>query len=171
MSSVQRPYMKYALQNVVSLILPITVLIIVPALIDPHPVAARGWQLFAGILLLLIGLSLMAMTIAGFVRIGKGTLAPWSPPQHLVVQGMYAYVRNPMILGLIIVLLGEALTLSSWAIFLYDVVVYIINMLYFILSEEPGLEKRFGEEYREYKRSVPRWLPRRTAWKPGNRDK
>jgi protein-S-isoprenylcysteine O-methyltransferase Ste14 len=158
---------KSLLQHLGSLILPITVLILVPALIEPHPVIASGLQLGAGILLLLAGLFIMGMTMAGFASIGKGTLAPWSPPQHLVVQGMYAYVRNPMILGVIIVLLGEALLFSSWPILAEAVLVFAMNTVYFIFSEEPGLEKRFGEEYRAYKRNVPRWLPRRTSWKPG----
>lgn len=149
-----------------SLILPVTVLIVVPALIEPHPVLASGLQLAAGALLLLVGLLTMGMTIAGFASIGKGTLVPWSPPQHLVVQGMYAYVRNPMILGVIVVLLGEALTFRSWPIFIEAVIVFVMNTVYFIFSEEPGLEKRFGDEYRAYKRNVPRWLPRRTPWRP-----
>jgi protein-S-isoprenylcysteine O-methyltransferase Ste14 len=156
----------YALKHIASLILPVTVLIIVPALIEPRPVLASGLQLIAGILLLLLGLLIMVMTIASFATIGKGTLAPWSPTQHLVVSGMYAYVRNPMILGVIIVLLGEALALSSWPIFAEAVLVFLINTVYFIYSEEPGLEKRFGEEYRMYEQHVPRWLPRRTPWEP-----
>ncbi len=79
---------------------------------------------------------------------------------------MYAYVRNPMILGVIIVLLGESLVISSWSIFAWAILVFLINTVYFIFSEEPGLQKRFGEEYREYKRNVPRWIPRSKPWKP-----
>ncbi len=158
----------YLLKHLASLILPVTVLIIVPALIEPRPAVASGLQLAGGILLLLIGLFLMALTIGSFATRGRGTLAPWSPPQHLVVHGLYAYVRNPMILGVIVVLLGEALTLNSWPIFTWSVLAFLINTVYFIFSEEPGLEKRFGEEYREYKRHVPRWLPRRSPWRPEN---
>ena len=105
--------MTYLLKHIVSLILPVTVLIIIPAMIEPRPVFASGLQLLAGILLLLVGLLIMGVTIASFATIGSGTLAPWSPTQHLVMSGMYAYVRNPMILGVIIVLLGEALAFSS----------------------------------------------------------
>ncbi len=158
--------MKDVLQHLVSLVLPVTVLIIVPALIQPHWVAAAGLQLVGGMLLLLLGLIVMAGTIASFARIGGGTLAPWSPPRHLVVQGAYAHVRNPMIVGVILTLLGEALSFSSWPIFIWAVLAFLINTIYFILSEEPGLERRFGEAYCEYKRNVPRWLPRRTPWRP-----
>lgn len=160
--------MKYVLQHLASLLLPITVLVIVPALIEPRWLVAAGLQLVGGILLLLLGLTLMAMTIASFARLGRGTLAPWSPPRHLVVQGLYAHVRNPMILGVMLVLVGEAVTFRSWPILIWAAGVFLINTLYFMFSEEPGLEKRFGEEYRAYKRNVPRWLPRRTPWKPGD---
>ena len=160
--------LKDILKHLVSLVLPFTVLIIVPALIEPQRAFASRLQLAAGVLLLLVGLFLLVVTIASFVTIGKGTLAPWSPTQHLVVSGMYTYVRNPMILGVIVVLLGEALALRSWPIFVWAVFVYVINTIYFMFSEEPGLEKRFGEEYRAYKRNVPRWLPRCTPWKPGD---
>jgi protein-S-isoprenylcysteine O-methyltransferase Ste14 len=156
--------MKAILKQVLSLILPVTVLIIVPAIIEKHPVIATGVQFIVGGLLLLAGLFVMFQTIASFAFFGKGTLAPWSPPTHLVVEGMYRYVRNPMILGVVIVLLGEAVTLQSIAIFIWALVVFWINTLYFLLSEEPGLEKRFGEEYRAYKRNVPRWLPRLKPW-------
>lgn len=159
--------MKSILEHTASLVLPFTVLVIVPALVERRWQLASGWQLTLGILLLLIGLLVMALTIASFARIGRGTLAPWSPPQHLVVHGLYAYVRNPMILGVILVLLGEAVTFRSWPIVLWALASFLINTVYFMFSEEPGLEMRFGEEYREYKRNVPRWLPRRTPWRPG----
>lgn len=160
--------MKNVLRHLVSLILPITVLIVVPALVEKHPVVAAGLQLILGVLLLTAGLYTVFRTIANFATIGRGTLAPWSPPQHLVVKGMYRYVRNPMILGVIIVLLGEAVMFRSWAILIWAVLVFVINTVYFMLSEEPGLEKRFGEEYRDYKRNVPRWIPRLKPWEPGS---
>jgi protein-S-isoprenylcysteine O-methyltransferase Ste14 len=158
--------MTYILQHLASFLLPITVLIIVPALIEPHPILASALPLAAGLLFILLGLFVMAQTILTFIRIGKGTLAPWSPTRKLVVSGMYAYVRNPMILGVITVLIGESIAFLSLSILVWAVLVFVINTLYFIFSEEPGLEKRFGDEYREYKRNVPRWLPRRNPWRP-----
>ena len=77
----------------------------------------------------------------------------------------YAYVRNPMITGIVLILASEALMLSSWAIGIWAVVFLIINMFYFPLSEEPGLRKRFGKEYEEYCKNVPRYIPRLTPWK------
>ncbi|HTP03078.1 MAG TPA: isoprenylcysteine carboxylmethyltransferase family protein [Anaerolineales bacterium] len=158
--------MKYILQHLVSFLLPITVLIVIPLLIEPHWTMASGLQLIAGLGILLAGLFVVGQTILTFIRIGKGTLAPWSPTRKLVVGGMYGYVRNPMILGVITVLLGEALAFSSIPILSWAIFVFLINTLYFIVSEEPGLEDRFGEEYREYKKNVPRWIPRRRPWKP-----
>ena len=160
--------MSYILRHLSSLLLPITILIVVPWLLDPHPVLASGSQLVAGLVLIAAGLYLMARTILGFFQVGRGTLAPWDPPRRLVIVGMYAYVRNPMILGVILVVIGQSLALSSWAIFSFAVIAFVLNTAYLIFSEEPGLEKRFGEEYREYKRNVPRWIPRSKPWRPGS---
>ena len=162
--------MKVILRQLFSLILPVTVLIIVPLTIERHMVIATGIRLFAGLGVMLLGLLVMAQTILTFIRIGKGTLAPWSPTRRLVVGGMYAYVRNPMILGVIMVLIGEAIVFSSRSILLWAIVVFAINTVYFIFSEEPGLEKRFGAEYTEYKKNVPRWIPRLEPWKPVDGD-
>ena len=99
-----------------------------------------------------------------FVRRGQGTPAPWNPPHRLVVTGPYRHVRNPMIAGVCLVLLGEACVLNSLSIALWLLVFATINAVYMPLREEPGLERRFGEAYRTYKRHVPRWWPRRRAW-------
>ncbi len=163
--------MKYIFRHLTSLLLPITILIAVPWLLDPHPVLASGLQLTAGTSIIGVGLYITGRTLLGFFNAGKGTLAPWDPPRTLVVGGMYAHVRNPMILGVIVVVVGESLALSSWPIFGFAVFVFALNTVYFIYSEEPGLEKRFGEEYREYKRNVPRWLPRSQPWRPENGNK
>jgi protein-S-isoprenylcysteine O-methyltransferase Ste14 len=91
---------------------------------------------------------------------GKGTLAPWNPTQNLVIEGPYKYVRNPMISGVFFILISEALFFSSANILLWAVLFFLINTVYFILKEEPDLEKRFGDAYRQYKKDVPRWLPK-----------
>ncbi len=136
----------------------------------------RIWQSFPGPKLILpivgiisisLGLSLMVATIRLFVTVGKGTLAPWEPTQKLVVQGVYRHVRNPMISGVILVLLGEALLTASLPLFCWFLVAALINAAYIPLSEEPGLVKRFGEDYLIYKRNVPRWVPRWTPWEGG----
>jgi protein-S-isoprenylcysteine O-methyltransferase Ste14 len=108
----------------------------------------------------------MTITISTFIKIGKGTLAPWSPPEKLIVGGMYGYVRNPMIMGVLTVLTGESIAILSFNIFIWTVIFFIINNILFVLYEEPNLEKRFGNEYREYKNNVPRWIPRLKPFKP-----
>jgi len=95
-----------------------------------------------------------------FARIGEGTLAPWDPTRRLVAVGPYAYVRNPMISGVAAMLTGEALLFRSLALAGWAAAFIAVNHAYFLLAEEPGLERRFGAAYAEYKQRVPRWLPR-----------
>jgi protein-S-isoprenylcysteine O-methyltransferase Ste14 len=121
-----------------------------------------------GVLLIGVGLSLIAATIRLFVRIGKGTLAPWNPTERLVVQGVYRHVRNPMISGVFFILLGEAVAAASLPLLCWFLVFVVVNAVYIPLVEEPGLVKRFGEDYLVYKRNVPRWLPRVKPWTPPN---
>ena len=113
-----------------------------------------------GVLLMLAGVSLVAWCIALFARVGKGTLAPWDPTSQLVAVGPYRYTRNPMITGVLTTLVGEALFTGSRLLGLWAIFVFALNHTYFLLLEEPGLAHRFGESYAEYKRTVPRWLPR-----------
>lgn len=103
-----------------------------------------------------------------FLNVGKGTLAPWDPTQELVASGPYAYVRNPMITGVVLILLAESLIFYSSALCIWAIVFACVNIIYFILSEEPGLRKRFGKEYEEYCKNVPRIVPRLTPWKRTN---
>ena len=160
--------MKIGIKNIVSFILPITVLIIVPLWIEDNWTIHLGASLLGGIFLIVLGLVVMAVTISSFIRIGKGTLAPWSPTKKLVVIGLYRYVRNPMILGVLTVLLGEALTLKSENILVWAAAFFVINTVYFMVYEEPNLEERFGDEYREYKKHVSRWLPRLSPYRGQN---
>jgi len=161
--------MKEILKQLFSFILPITVLVIVPLSIEKKREVQSGFALVPGIALITLGLIVMGFTISSFIRIGKGTLAPWSPTRKLVIRGLYRYVRNPMILGVLTVLLGEAFCLWSKNILVWAAVFFITNTVYFIVSEEPGLEQRFGDDYREYKRHVSRWLPRITPYSPGEK--
>ncbi len=122
--------------------------------------------LLIGITTLITGLLLSIHCIRIFTIIGKGTLAPWAPPQKLVVVGIYRYMRNPMITGVLFGLLGESIILSNYALFLWCFFFFVGNHIYFIKSEEPELVTRFGEEYEIYRENVPRWLPRKTPWSP-----
>jgi len=156
------------LKQITSFILPITVLIIVPIYIESDWSIPFGWNLILGLILIIAGLVIMVLTISSFIRIGKGTLAPWAPTKKMVVVGLYQYVRNPMILGVFTVLLGETISIWSAALLIWSVTFFVINTIYFILSEEPGLEMRFGDDYLNYKKHVSRWIPRVT---PFNSDK
>jgi protein-S-isoprenylcysteine O-methyltransferase Ste14 len=147
------------------LALPFNVLVTIPALILWRTEGFHVPPLFAfstdvGVASMAVGLTLMIATIGLFVRVGRGTLAPWSPTERLVVQGPYRWVRNPMISGVLFVLLGEALVFRSAGVFAWWAFFLLGNSIYMPLSEEPGLEARFGEAYLRYKREVPRWLPR-----------
>ena len=97
---------------------------------------------------------------------GKGTLAPWDPPRRLVVRGPYQYVRNPMISGVVFVLLGEGLVLLSRPHTLWALTFFLVNCVYIPLSEEPMLKARFGQAYDDYCRHVPRLIPRLRPWDP-----
>ena len=114
----------------------------------------------AGIVLLLAGFALFSWCVVLFARVGQGTLAPWDPTRQLVAVGPYRFVRNPMISAVAMFLIGQALFWGSRAIAVWAGVFILINHTYFVLSEEPGLDARFGDSYRLYKANVPRWIPR-----------
>jgi protein-S-isoprenylcysteine O-methyltransferase Ste14 len=122
----------------------------------------------AGLVLLGVGLLLFASSLRRFVADGDGTLAPWDPPRRLVVRGPYRYVRNPMISGVLLVLLGEAAVLHSRPHLVWALIFLVINAIYIPLMEEPFLAIRFGDAYREYCQHVPRLLPRWRPWEPGS---
>lgn len=157
------------------LILPFMATVVIPILLARFFGKPSIWQLrrpynlvllIAGVSLLAAGLTLIVKTVQMFIQIGRGTLAPWDPPQHLVVEGVYCHVRNPMISGVGLVLLGEASILGSLSHLIWFLLFAIINAIYMPLSEEPGLLKRFGSDYEIYKQNVPRWIPRLTPWIP-----
>jgi protein-S-isoprenylcysteine O-methyltransferase Ste14 len=148
------------------LLLPLMNTVVIPSLLlmrwpgtalaaDPSAVL----RICAGTLLSLGGAALVTHSIGLFVRLGRGTLAPWDPTQELVAAGAYRYSRNPMKAGLFLVLAGEAVLTASPAVALWLAVFAIVNIVYIRLHEEPGLERRFGERYRDYCARVPRWWP------------
>ncbi len=158
--------MKNIFKQIISFILPVTVLILVPLYIETNISIKNIPAFLTGLLLICIGLTGLVLTIATLIRIGDGTLAPWSPTNKLVVKGMYGYVRNPMILSVLITLIGESIAITSLNILLWAAVFFIINNLFFALYEEPNLKRRFGDEYQEYKNNVPRWIPGLKPFKP-----
>ena len=125
-------------------------------------IAGLSWS--TGIMCVIVGFILFSWCVSLFVRVGQGTLAPWDPTRNLVAVGPYRFGRNPMISGVALLLIGQALVRGSWVVGVWAGVIILINHFYFVVSEEPGLEERFGETYRIYKANVPRWVPRLRPW-------
>lgn len=160
------------------LILPMTVVVVVPAWLARSsgaeialPVTVVEWAtVVLGLGSLVAGGVLFSACLKRFASRGEGTLAPWDPPVHLVVSGPYAYVRNPMISGVLLILVAEALILRSMPHLGWAGIFFLINATYIPLLEEPALEARFGREFEEYKEHVPRMIPRPRPWRGARSD-
>ena len=125
----------------------------------------------AGAALVLLGLILLVECFARFVWKGFGTPAPVAPPTKLVMTGFYRRVRNPIYVGLIAIVLGEALILGDDRLVVYAAILWLFFHIWVLLIEEPTLERSFGDEFATYKANVPRWLPRLTPWAGSANDK
>jgi len=123
------------------------------------------WGRIPGAILFLGGLVVLVHSFVRFVM-KEGTPAPVAPTKHLVVEGFYRYVRNPMYVAITSIVLGEALWLAQRPLFVYAAIAWAITALFVKGYEEPTLKRQFGEEYENYKRHVPAWLPRLTLWRP-----
>ncbi|MEW5917962.1 MAG: isoprenylcysteine carboxylmethyltransferase family protein [Gemmatimonadota bacterium] len=153
-------------------VLPFTVALIIPVFLarrngvalDVGDSVAQLLAQTGGLVALVVGVLLFISSLRRFAGEGRGTLAPWDPPRELVVRGPYRFVRNPMISGVLLVLLGESLVLLSRAHLMWAVAFFVINAVYIPLLEEPQLATRFGRSYDEYRRHVPRLIPRLTPW-------
>jgi len=155
------------------IILPGTVLVFVPAVIllfsrgtrfSPDLQCPTEVTFFLAMAIATAGGYLAVRTATLFTKSGGGTPAPWEPPKELVTTGPYRYVRNPMISGAILILLGETVLFNSWPLFLWTIVFLAGKMLYLPFIEEKKLKQRFGEPYLEYMAHVPRWIPRFKGW-------
>ena len=130
-----------------------------PALLDLGAGRWLGAALFAA------GLVALVECFARFVTEGSGTPAPVAPPRHLVVKGLYAYVRNPMYVAVVTVVLGQALWFGSARLLEYTGLVWLGFIVFVTLYEEPTLHRTFGAAYKEYCANVPRWWPRFSPWR------
>ena len=119
-----------------------------------------------GLVLVAIGLVLFVSSLRRFATEGEGTLAPWDPPRRLVLRGPYRYVRNPMISGVLFLVFGETLLLTSRVHAEWALIFLFANVVYIPLLEEPQLRQRFGAAYDEYCAHVPRIVPRFRPWQP-----
>lgn len=146
--------------------MPLTAGVVVPYLLARGDVHLAPAHTTAGVGLAALGWSMVVWTNALFVRIGLGTLAPWDPTKRLVVAGPFAHVRNPMISGVACAIAGVALATWSSRVGGWLLAFLLVNHVYFIVSEEPGLRRRFAADYDAYAAAVPRWWPRLRAWRP-----
>ena len=118
-----------------------------------------GWALLAA------GIAVLAHTVIRFVVEGRGTPFPAAPTEHLVVGGLYRYVRNPMYLAVIAIVVGQAAILGRPLLLAYAAILWLIVASFVRFYEEPTLASRYGEQYAAYRRAVRAWLPRATPWK------
>jgi protein-S-isoprenylcysteine O-methyltransferase Ste14 len=126
-----------------------------------------GFPLIRAIGVVLIAAGLLAL-LESFIRFalrGLGTPAIVYPPRHLVVSGLYRYVRNPMYLAVLSTILGEAIALGSLTLLEYAALVWLVSHLFVVGCEEPALKKRFGADYVKFCDNVPRWIPRLKPWR------
>jgi protein-S-isoprenylcysteine O-methyltransferase Ste14 len=134
-----------------------------------------GWQVgppllgveplrWFGAVLLALGAVLLLETFSRFALQGLGTPAPIAPTKTLVVTGSYRFVRNPMYVAVVSLILGQALLFGSAAALVYGLVVWLTVHLFVLGYEEPTLSGTYGEQYDRYRANVRRWIPRLTPW-------
>ena len=145
-----------------TLLIPATVLVWVPGVLVATGVGPRmelgKWRL-AGLLPLAMGIAMILWCFVAFIRRGRGTPAPYDPPRRLVISGLYRFVRNPQYVGVVLIIIGEALVTRAAILFVYAAVLAIGYHLFVTLHEEPRLLRLFGEDYARYCQTVPRWMP------------
>jgi protein-S-isoprenylcysteine O-methyltransferase Ste14 len=125
--------------------------------------AAPGWFVvvrFLGAVLVLGGAAALLSAFARFVLEGRGTPAPVAPTEQLVIGGLYRYVRNPMYVAVVLVIVGQAMLLARPVLLVYAIVAWAVMAAFVRWYEEPVLRRRYGPQYDDYRRSVPAWWPR-----------
>jgi protein-S-isoprenylcysteine O-methyltransferase Ste14 len=118
-----------------------------------------------GILLIVAGLPVLVDSFARFALQGLGTPAPIAPTQNLVVTGLYRYVRNPIYVALVAVILGQAVLFGDQRLLGYGALIWLAFHIFVLAYEEPTLRQSYGAEYESYCANVPRWIPRLTPWR------
>jgi protein-S-isoprenylcysteine O-methyltransferase Ste14 len=119
-----------------------------------------GLPQVAALVPFLLGAAIYFWCLWDFARHGRGTPAPIDAPKRLVVRGLYRFVRNPMYVGVLLVIAGWAAFFESRAILFYGLGVFLMFHLTVLVVEEPILARSFGESYEAYRRAVGRWVPR-----------
>ncbi len=144
-----------------TLVGPCTVTVVVPYCLLSFHAELYGSIATVGFLPIALGGAFYLWCAWDFVTVGQGTPAPIDPPRFLVARGLYRVVRNPMYVGILLVLLGESIIFRSVSILIYAAIVCLLFHLFVVFYEEPTLKRKFGASYEEYCRAVPRWIPRR----------
>lgn len=116
------------------------------------------WHHIPGAMLFIAGTVLLVHCVLRFATEGRGTLSPIDPTRALVVRGMYRYSRNPMYLGVLCMLTGEAIFFQSFVLLLYTILIFLTFHVFIVLHEEPRLRRVFGEQYDRYCKTVRRWI-------------
>ena len=143
----------------------LTVIGVIPWLLaDAGPHLRMGHWHWLGIVPLALGALALLWCNWAFVTRGRGTAAPYDPPRALVVQGLYRYVRNPMYVSAILIVVGIDLWTSAASLFGYALLLAVSYHIFVRYYEEPHLQRVFGQSYAEYCANVPRWCPRATPW-------
>lgn len=150
-------------------IAPGTVAVLVPWWISRWQINP-SWFGFAGfhvigILLIIFGGGVFLDSFARFAIQGLGTPAPVMPTRHLVLTGLYRYVRNPMYVGVFSAIAGQSLLFQNFHVLVYGVCMFFVAACFVLLYEEPTLRRTFGAEYDDFCANVPRWIPRLIPWR------
>ena len=130
----------------------------------PPFLAAEATRL-AGVALIIAGVPGVLDSFGRFALQGLGTPAPIAPPRNLVVSGLYRYVRNPIYVAVVAVILGQGVLFADSRLLVYGALLWLFFHLAVIVHEEPTLRQSFGAEYESYCANVPRWIPRLTPWR------
>jgi protein-S-isoprenylcysteine O-methyltransferase Ste14 len=143
-----------------TILVPGTVGFVLPYSMLPPDGRQLGRFWIVGLALAVIGALIYLRCAWDFAAFGRGTPAPIDPPKKLVARGLYRSVRNPMYVGVLLVIFGQAILFASPILLRYGIGIAICFHLFVVLYEEPTLRDKFGDSYSEYCRSVRRWLPR-----------
>src|ERR1700741_5096389 len=144
------------------------------------PWSITGWQLrppFLGLeltrgigaIMILAGVPGLVDAFARFALQGLGTPAPIAPTRNLVVTGLYRYVRNPIYVAVVAIILGQAILFADWRLMTYGALLWLGFHLFVLAYEEPVLAESFGSEYEDFRANVPRWIPRLSPWRTARR--
>jgi protein-S-isoprenylcysteine O-methyltransferase Ste14 len=144
-----------------TILVPGSVLVLIPYwIMGGFPKPTGGPLTWLGIITILAGAAVYFRCAWEFAVRGLGTPAPIAPTKFLVTTALHRYVRNPMYIGVFGVLLGETATFRAVVLLMYAAFSFAAAYLFVIFYEEPTLQRQFGESYEQYRRSVPRWIPK-----------